>query len=1151
VSHELRAQRCARRIAAIAALAAFAFAVRPATAQEPAATPAIADGAQAATLEALRDFARDPARGGGRIESLFAVRLDDAKAVRERVAELARMRATLDERMRALASRERDLAAAHSGASDRRAALEAELERLDARAAELAREAEAPEPALDDATVKRDADIAARRAEIESELAQLAARRAEIEAALASLDDGASARAGESSEVAAQRAAIALEIELASERARWLGNLDARLAAMSDAGRRVLAQVADPRAGLRARAEQVAALAAALDGLATRVDGLAKRASAGALVGFVSEERALSADIASVALAYRERAARSAAAADALGQLASELEAEGAALRETFLRRALAGGAKAAESSADGSPSADAFAATDFDALFLEHRARQRRLRKSAGLAPQAQSLEALRSLAERASSALPRPRSIATVADARAFLDANVAFEQAIDAELAAEAASADAWRLAHENEVVALLADQVSDEARAEAYGFSRELVDDVRGEVAIAIDRARTGLAQLRRELPDATALVASARGQGVLARLAGVLAIAALALFARRRAPEASVAVVKSLARLPALRSRVGLVVRLVGLVQQVSPALIAIAALAAVIAVLGRDAWISGLLGTIGWPLLAYAAGKQVVLGVTQRVTRGRPALIELPASDRERLVRTYASLGQFAATAFLLDGLGRMLVGAGRLVALIDSALVVWVGGWAVFEMFRWRAPLAARWRALAESGSIEARIAEAMQRSPLGFALAPLALARVVLTPIVRFVALVATNTDFAQMLRARWIRRRSRHAQAEGSAAKPSAIAPEYLAAFPLHPILGEEEQVLVPREELVAGVLAQIERWKQGRVDGSLAIVGEKGLGKTTLAAVVARRAEASGMEVVALTLRGKPTTERDLLRALAPAFGFAQLPDSVERLCEQLEDGPERVVLLDEAHNVFLRMVDGYEAYDALVELVNRTCERVFWVLVFNSFTWRFLNESRGRVHYFRKILEVPRFSVDEVQELVRLRNEKAGFALEFDELLLSEEDASRDRAIGAGGPRFELVESSDGYFRLLWESSGGNPRIATQLWLASLTPVGERRLRVGLFREPTSKAFDDLNDELWFALAAVCQHENLAADELARVINSTPGFARFAVQFLAEAGFATAKDENWERVTLSAEYYRAVLRGLRSKHLLYD
>jgi hypothetical protein len=163
-------------------------------------------------------------------------------------------------------------------------------------------------------------------------------------------------------------------------------------------------------------------------------------------------------------------------------------------------------------------------------------------------------------------------------------------------------------------------------------------------------------------------------------------------------------------------------------------------------------------------------------------------------------------------------------------------------------------------------------------------------------------------------------------------------------------------------------------------------------------------------------------------------------------------------------------------------------------------------------------------------------------MIRLRNKQTGFELEFDEVLLS------DEKVGSAG--FELIEEADGYFRMLWESSGGNPRIATKLWLSSLAPHSEGVLRVGMFRDPSTEVLSELQDDLIFALAAVCQHENLSASELAVVLNVPEEFARFATQFLLESGFLDPKDATGERVTLSADYYRVVLKVLKNKHLLF-
>jgi len=170
-------------------------------------------------------------------------------------------------------------------------------------------------------------------------------------------------------------------------------------------------------------------------------------------------------------------------------------------------------------------------------------------------------------------------------------------------------------------------------------------------------------------------------------------------------------------------------------------------------------------------------------------------------------------------------------------------------------------------------------------------------------------------------------------------------------------------------------------------------------------------------------------------------------------------------------------------------------------------------------------------------------VPQLRDLISRRNAVSGFELQFDEALVEEERSTTDS--------FEVIEGADGYFRLLWEASRGNPRLATYLWLESLTVVGDKTLRVGLFRPPPTKVIDDLPDDVLFALAAITQHENLSVAELRGVLNCDPGFAHFAVHHLQERGLVEGKPYDASRVTLTPRFHQAVLKALRSKHLLFE
>ena len=918
-----------------------------------------------------------------------------------------------------------------------------------------------------------------------------------------------------------------LELAIVQKRRQFLQRWEGRLAQMSAASRRILPRLSEPREALRNQAEVVRSLSAALVGLAERVDLLEARGRAGILVGFVSEQRAMAEDLSEAERGYRTTAARTEDLAQALESLARRLESDGRLVAAKLYHTAV-----------------EEEGGQTIDVLFDDHLQLQRQLRKGVSDVLTAPEVGVFAALTQTTLGRVREPESVATTRAARALLEEALAHRQSIDTVLEAGRAGLRDWELAFENEMVSLLAEQATEEARSKAYGLSNEVISDVRSELALAWSRFKGGLDTRREAIPSASALVNAPEGRVYLYRILSMIGIAGAWLFLRRQAGRITVAIVRALRQLPAFKGRMGFLVRLSGLVQSVLPPLFLFVALAAARYALGAETPASRLLYAVLFPLAVYWLGRAILLGSTQRITPGRPALVEVRPWTLSRLSKTYATLGLVIAIAAIVGGVAQLAVGTGRLASLVTIVVAVWIAVWAVWEAVRWRVPLADAWRRLVgpssaeEAPGPEESLTVWMEKSRLGFLLSPVAVVRLAVTPVVAFASGLASGTSLVKSLRARLLRRRSQSSEPT-PVEKSKAVPAEYLESFPLHPVLGEDDALILPRQEILDEVFDQLNRWQETRKEGSLVLVGEKGAGKTTIAAQVGNNIKDTMVQTV--TIQGKPTTSTDLVEALGASLGFEGVR-SAQALTDSLCAGEDRIVLVDEAHNVFLRKVDGFQAYDALVDLVNSTSSKVFWVLIFNSFTWRFLNETRGRVHYFRRLLAIPKWSSEEIQELVSLRNKQTGFELEFDEVLLS------DEKIDTAG--FELIEEADGYFRLLWESSGGNPRIATKLWLSSLEPHKEGVLRVGMFRDPSTEELSELQDDLIFALAAVCQHENLNARELAVVLNVSEEFARFATQFLLESGFLDLKDGKGDRVTLSAAYYRVVLKVLKTKHLLF-
>src|SRR5690606_2811676 len=115
-----------------------------------------------------------------------------------------------------------------------------------------------------------------------------------------------------------------------------------------------------------------------------------------------------------------------------------------------------------------------------------------------------------------------------------------------------------------------------------------------------------------------------------------------------------------------------------------------------------------------------------------------------------------------------------------------------------------------------------------------------------------------------------------------------------------------------------------------------------------------------------------------------------------------------------------------------------------------------------------------------------WSEAEIQQLIRARDALAGLPLSFSELMVAHENDDQ---------YYEIVKTSNGYFRLLHEFSDGNPRVALLYWLRSLKYDANREaMQVSLFQRPTPGVLTGVSNDHLFALAAIAQHGSLAASE---------------------------------------------------------
>jgi hypothetical protein len=388
-------------------------------------------------------------------------------------------------------------------------------------------------------------------------------------------------------------------------------------------------------------------------------------------------------------------------------------------------------------------------------------------------------------------------------------------------------------------------------------------------------------------------------------------------------------------------------------------------------------------------------------------------------------------------------------------------------------------------------------------------------------------------------SNLDSTRRLLAFLFRRRvQRHARSRGRVLdRPHPLPEDIVSQFAPGPVPPSEHPFrAAPLEEIGAAHAA----WLEEGAGGSVAIVGAAGMGKSTLLGLLG---PVLGTDVALARIGGKITRPVDLAHWLVATLELeTEEPiDSEAALIAALRTGERRVVALDDCHNLFLRTVGGFDAWESLTRIVDETGDKVFWVLSIAEAAWDYLFNVGGRVTYFRRILEMPPWTDTELRRLILGRMRRAGYRVNFSDLLVARLEGIEMAS--------QIIRTSQGYFRLLWDYADGNPSLACFFWLRSLVPeAGGRSVRVHLFAAPRIEELEALPDDIAFVLTAVIEHERLSGVELATVTDLPLGLCQFAVRYGIERGYL---HESRGRVAVSPLWRQTVQIYLKRKHLLYS
>lgn len=273
----------------------------------------------------------------------------------------------------------------------------------------------------------------------------------------------------------------------------------------------------------------------------------------------------------------------------------------------------------------------------------------------------------------------------------------------------------------------------------------------------------------------------------------------------------------------------------------------------------------------------------------------------------------------------------------------------------------------------------------------------------------------------------------------------------------------------------------------MIEEIGSWNSGEtIQNLFLIVGNRGLGKTTMLTYVASNVRSKSLNAAVLATPPKITQIEDLYLWLSEALGS----HIVSREDLQLLDSTLAVrlfVAVDDIHNLFLGYVGGFSAYREFLNILNSPLKNICWGLTVNSRAWTLLKGVVGNEHFSGKILTLKPWKDFEIQNLIIQRHNKTGFSRSFDKNIA---------AYGAQDSFGQQVEMQ--FFRLLWGQARGNPHTALTHWVSAISLRPGKSIHVGIPDFIDSKVVSEMSDDALFTLSALARHDSLNLAELVLV-----------------------------------------------------
>lgn len=353
-------------------------------------------------------------------------------------------------------------------------------------------------------------------------------------------------------------------------------------------------------------------------------------------------------------------------------------------------------------------------------------------------------------------------------------------------------------------------------------------------------------------------------------------------------------------------------------------------------------------------------------------------------------------------------------------------------------------------------------------------------------------------------------------------------------------YQRLFRFQPL--DDSRFFACRDDQMSQLKYQLEHWKKGNF-ALTALIGEKGSGRTTILNF-AENEFYNNSNLIQIDLTHTIYKEDELFKILRDAFKLTDCKNMDDLEQKILSRETNNVCIIENLHNMFLRVTDGFEAIERFLLFISNTHLKVHWIVTCGIYSWSYLDKVLNIHKYFHKSIILPDLNTEDLKQIILRRHRVSGYKLFFE----TPEEIERNRKfrkLSTDQDKQDYLNTL--FFEQLSKLSAGNITVAILFWLSSIKEIKDDNLIISPVIEFEASFMQNMPAEDLFTFAAFLQHETLTAEQHAFIFNQDLQKSLLVFNRMKNKGMLS---ENINGYQVHYLLYRPVVRTLKiNNHLM--